>query len=153
MDKKCPECYSHDPRATPLRGPEHCLSNHTQYVCAICGRCICADVGKGGKARWRFPFKSADVARLYIRAAEAITGGVCAIYEFESSNGRRFAKIFASDDDRDTYCQRNPDKHLASEKPVFVTPDYQSPQVDQRRRLTDQKVAQYLEEKFGDGSS
>ena len=148
MGKRCPECYSDDPRATPLRGPEHCLSNHTQYVCATCGRCICAGVRKGGKARWKFPFKSADIAQIYIRAAEAITSRSCAIYEFESSNVRRFAKIFASDEDRNAYCQRNPDKHLVSEEPAFVTPNDQLPQVDQRRRLTNQKVSRYLEEKF-----
>ncbi len=148
MYKRCPECYSDDPRITPSRGPEHCLRNHAQYVCAACGRCICADVGKGGKARWRFPFKNVDIARLYIRAAEVIVGGSCAIYEFESSNGRRFAKIFASDDDRDTYCQRNPDKRLKSKEPVFVTSSYRPLQEGQRRRLTDQKVSQYMEEKY-----
>ena len=148
MSKRCPECYSDDPRITPLRGPEHCLRNHTQYVCATCGRCICADVGKGGKARWKFPFKDTDIARLYIRAAETIVGGPCAIYEFESSSGRQFAKIFASDEDRETYCQRNPDKHLASEEPVFVTPNFRPLRVDQRRRLTNQEVSQYLEDKF-----
>jgi len=148
MHKRCPECYSADPRITPLRGPEHCLRNHTQYVCAACGRCIGADVGKGGKARWRFPFKDADIARLYIRAAEAITGGPCAIYEFEASNGRQFARIFASDQDWDTYCHRNPDKHLKSKESVFVTSSYRPLQKDQRRRLTDQEVSRYMEEKY-----
>jgi hypothetical protein len=147
MGKKCPECYSDDPRATPLLGPEDCLRKHTQYVCATCGRCICADVGKGGKARWWFPFKTSEIAQLYIRAGEVISGGPCAIYEFESSTGRRFVKIFANDEDRDTYCKRNPDKRLLSEKPAFVTSSYKPMQDGQRRRLTDEQVTQYLREK------
>ena len=152
MGKRCPECYSDHPRITPLLGPEDCLRKHIQYICATCGRCICADVGKGGKARWRFPFKTADIAQLYIRAAEAITGGPCSIYEFIASSGRRFAKIFASDGDRDTYCRRNPDKHLVSQKPVFVTPSYRPAKAGQRRRLTAQEVSHYLKEKSAEES-
>ena len=147
MNKPCPECYSDEPRITPLRGPENCLRNHTQYVCATCGRCICADVGKGGKARWRFPFKNADIARLYIRAAEAIVDGPCEIYNFVSSNGRRFAKIFATVEERETYCLRNPEKRLESAKPAFVTPEYKSMQTGQRRMLDEAEVARYLAEK------
>lgn len=39
----CKECYSDNPRITPLLKPEHCLKNHTQYICSTCGRCICID--------------------------------------------------------------------------------------------------------------
>lgn len=37
---RCPECYSEDPRITPLRGVENCLLNHRQYTCSTCGRHI-----------------------------------------------------------------------------------------------------------------
>ena len=39
----CKECYSNNSRATPIIKPEHCLKNHTQYICTTCGRCICID--------------------------------------------------------------------------------------------------------------
>ncbi|WP_168198188.1 hypothetical protein [Crassaminicella thermophila] len=42
----CKECYSDNPRATPLINQEHCLKNHTQYICSTCGRCICIERDK-----------------------------------------------------------------------------------------------------------
>ena len=58
MSKRCPECYSDDPRVTPLRGPEHCLRNHTQYVCAACGQELFSskakfDSGTGWPSYWQ----------------------------------------------------------------------------------------------------
>ena len=68
----CPECYSDDPRVTPILDPEKCLKSHRQYICATCGRCICAEVDCNNKFRARFPFKTLEIAKLYLRAAEAI---------------------------------------------------------------------------------
>ena len=71
----CNECYSNQSRITPILEPEKCLRNHTQYICSICGRCICIEMDeKRGLRRWNFPFKTADIAKLYLRVAEVCTG-------------------------------------------------------------------------------
>ncbi len=31
---RCRECYSDNPRITPILKPEHCLENHLQYIYA-----------------------------------------------------------------------------------------------------------------------
>ena len=36
----CKECYSDNPRITPLIKSRECLENHIQYICSTCGRCI-----------------------------------------------------------------------------------------------------------------
>ena len=35
MHKRCLECYSDDPRITPLRGPEHCELS-CKFFMAVC---------------------------------------------------------------------------------------------------------------------
>ena len=83
----CPECYSDDPRVTPILDPESCLMTHAQYVCSTCGRFICAEADEG-KYRIKYPYKSLEIAKLYLRAAESVYGGAGEIYEVEYSNGR-----------------------------------------------------------------
>ena len=79
MKTGCKECYADNNRATPLLNPEDCLSHHRQYVCNSCGRCICVDVDAKGRFRAKFPFKSLDVAILYLRAAEVVWQKPCEI--------------------------------------------------------------------------
>ena len=68
----CRECYADDNRVTPLLNPQDCLRNHTQYICGSCGRCICIEQdGKRGLRRWNFPFKTLDIAKLYLRKSPA----------------------------------------------------------------------------------
>ena len=67
----CEECYSDKNRVTPLLKPVECLKNHTQYICGSCGRCICIEKDSiRGLQRWNFPFKSLDIAKLYLRTAD-----------------------------------------------------------------------------------
>ena len=71
MEKRCIECYSVDNRITPLLKPLECLENHTQYICGTCGRCICIEHDPvRGLQRWKFPFKLAEIAKLYLRTAD-----------------------------------------------------------------------------------
>ena len=66
----CMECYVDENRITPLLNPLDCLENHTQYICGTCGRCICIEHDpKRGLQRWNFPFKSLEIAKLYLRTA------------------------------------------------------------------------------------
>ena len=67
----CKECYSDNNRITPLLNPRECLENHTQYICGTCGRCVCIEHDKKrGLQRWNFPFKSLEIAKLYLRTAD-----------------------------------------------------------------------------------
>ena len=60
----CKECYSDNPRITPLMRSRECLENHIQYIYSTCGRCICINQDKKrGLYRWNFPFKSLEIAK------------------------------------------------------------------------------------------
>ena len=85
----CQECYSRENRITPLLDPLECLENHRQYICGICGRCICIEADpKRGLQRWNFPFKSLEIAKLYLRTADYTTKKPCGIYEIKNEKGR-----------------------------------------------------------------
>ncbi len=144
----CPECYSDDSRVTPILDPEKCLKTHRQYVCSSCGRCICAEVDRNNKFRARFPFKTLEIAKLYVRAAEAIYGGSCEIYEIKYKNGRIFFRIFKSRQDLHEHLDRNPDQMCEKKVPLFKSSKFSSAKGSQMRNLTPQEVNIYLEEKF-----
>jgi hypothetical protein len=86
-NKICPECYSDNPRITPLNGAKKCLENHRQYICSTCGRIVCIDLGGERKARCFFPFKTKETAILYLKCAEIITNSCCGIYELIYKGG------------------------------------------------------------------
>lgn len=143
----CSECYSDDPRVTPILKAEKCLMTHRQYVCSTCGRCICAEVNRSDRFRARFPFRTLEIAKLYLRSAEAIYQGPCEIYEVEYKNGRVFYKIFQDIDSLMDYLKNNPEEVCKKLQPLFRTPNYLPPKSDQLRRLSKEEVATYLEEK------
>lgn len=85
----CMECYIDENRITPLLNPLDCLTNHTQYICGTCGRCICIEHDpRRGLQRWNFPFKSLETAKLYLRTADYSMKKSCGIYEIKSENVR-----------------------------------------------------------------
>ncbi|PQQ66628.1 hypothetical protein B9R14_07640 [Acetivibrio saccincola] len=54
------------------------MKNHTQYICETCGRYICIDVDKKrGLQRWNFPFRSMEIAKLYLRTADVTKKAPC----------------------------------------------------------------------------
>ncbi|MEQ7226941.1 hypothetical protein ABQD95_10915 [Enterococcus avium] len=70
--EECVECYAVNCRATPLLGKRDCLENHEQYLCGTCGRCICSQKDeKRQLQRIDFPFKSLEIAKLYLRVADS----------------------------------------------------------------------------------
>lgn len=96
----CEECYVNENRITPLLNPVECLEQHTQYICGTCGRCICIEHDpKRGLQRWNFPFKSLEIAKLYLRTADYTEKKSCGIYEIENSKGKKSYKIFPSYDE------------------------------------------------------
>ena len=89
LSKYCEECYSASSRVTPLINPEQCLKNNTQYICGTCGRCICIEKdSKRGLMRWNFPFKTLEIAKLYLRVAEYCFQSNCGIYELKNNKER-----------------------------------------------------------------
>lgn len=144
----CPECYSDDSRVTPILDAEKCLKTHRQYICSSCGRCICSEVDKNNKFRARFPFKTLEISKLYVRAAEAIYGGSCEIYEIKYKNGRIFYRIFKDKQDLREHLDRNPDQMCENKTPLFKSSGFSPAMGNQMRNLTPKEVNTYLEEKF-----
>ena len=144
---KCPECYSENSRITPLLEPENCLQNHTQYICSICGRYICIDHDeKRDVYRWSFPFKTLEIARLYLKTAEIVCKDICGIYEIVNNKGRKSYKIFHTKKEFAAYLKKNPDKSCTSMKPVYISEKCSPINEKQIRRLSREEVYRYLEE-------
>jgi hypothetical protein len=143
----CPECYSDNPRVTPILDPEKCLKTHRQYICASCGRCICAEVDRNNEFRARFPFKTLEIAKLYLRAAEAIYGGPCEIYEIQYKNGRIFYRIFENKEDLKDHLSKNPDQECGNMTPLYRSAAYSPVALNQMRKLSSQEIDAYLMEK------
>ena len=144
----CKECYVNESRITPLLNPIDCLENHTQYICGTCGRCICIDHDKKrGLQRWNFPFKSLEIAKLYLRTADYTTKKPCGIYEILSENGRLSYKIFEDEESLKIYLKRNKGKTCETMKPVFIVEEYQEYENTQVRKLTPDEVDRYISER------
>lgn len=145
--KMCPECYSEKSRITPLLKAEDCLKNHTQYICGTCGRCICIERDKvRGLQRWNFPFKSLDIAKLYLRTADFSMKKSCGIYEITGKSGRKSYKIFAGISDLEIFLKKNPDKSCEKMSPSFEVGEYREYRNTEVRKLTEVEIKKYLEE-------
>ena len=144
----CKECYVDDNRITPLLKPFDCLENHTQYICGTCGRCICIEHDQNrGLQRWNFPFKSLEIAKLYLRTADYTMKKTCGIYEIKSENGRLSYKIFADSEDLRAYLKKNKDKTCETMFPVFQVEEYKEYPNTQIRKLTFVEIQKYMSER------
>ena len=144
----CEECYSDANRITPLLNPLACLANHTQYICGTCGRCICIEHdAKGGLQRWNFPFKSLEIAKLYLRTADYSLKKPCGIYEIKSENGRLSYKIFGDSEDLQLYLRKHKGKTCAAGQPVFIAAEYKEYANTQIRKLTSGEIGKYMSER------
>lgn len=146
---RCPECYSEDPRKTPLKEPEQCLKNHTQYICSTCGRCICINNLGDWRYRWKFPYSSLGDAKLYLKVAETVCEDVCRIYEITSHKGRKSYKIFHKEADLVDYLSNNKDKFCEPMLPLYESECYRPVKPEQIRRLTEEEADHYLAERKG----
>lgn len=144
----CKECYVNESRITPLLNPIDCLENHTQYICGTCGRCICIDHDPvRDLQRWNFPFKSLEIAKLYLRTADYTMKKPCGIYEIKSENGRLSYKIFEGEESLKTYLKRNKEKTCETMKPIFMVEEYQEYENTEVRKLTLDEVKKYMSER------
>ena len=143
----CKECYVDQSRITPLLNPLECLENHAQYICGTCGRCICIEHDQNrGLQRWNFPFKSLEIAKLYLRTADYTTKKPCGIYELKSEKGISY-KIFASNEDLKLYLKKNKGKVCETMKPVFSVKEYKEYPNTQVRKLTSDEIKKYMSER------
>jgi len=141
----CEECYSEESRITPLLNPLDCLQKHTQYICGTCGRCICIEHDeKRGLQRWNFPFKSLEIAKLYLRTADYTMGKSCGIYEIKNEKGRVSYKIFTSIEDLHRFLQKNKNRICEEMKPIFSIKEYKEFHNTEVRRLTSDEISVYL---------
>jgi hypothetical protein len=146
----CLECYSEFSRITPIIEPEKCLESHLQYVCQTCGRIICANRGK-------FPFKSLEIAKLYLRPIEAQKGKQCGVYELQAhytkmtkgQKSRKVYKIFSDRKELEAYIKRSPNKTAVSKQPKFTANTYIPCSEDPIRKLDSAEIERYLLEKEG----
>ena len=144
----CMECYVDESRITPLLKPLDCLKNHTQYICGTCGRCICIEHDpKRGLQRWNFPFRSEEIARLYLRTADYTTKTACGIYEIESGKGRLSYKIFEKSEDLKLFLKKNKDKKCGRMLPVFSVGKYKEYPGTEVRKLTSAEIEKYMSER------
>ena len=144
----CSECYVDRNRITPLLNPLDCLENHTQYICGTCGRCICIEHDQNrGLQRWNFPFKSLEIAKLYLRTADYTTKKPCGIYELKGEKGRISYKIFADHKDLQMYLTKNKGKACETMKPVFSIKEYKEYPNTQVRKLTADEIKKYMSER------
>ncbi len=145
--KMCPECYSEKNRATPLLKAEDCLKNHTQYICGTCGRCICIERDKvRGLQRWNFPFKSLEIAKLYLRTADFTMKKSCGIYEIAGKGGRKSCKIFADISELKSFLKKHPEKSCEKMRPLFEAGEYKEYLNTEVRKLSAAEMKKYLEE-------
>ncbi len=79
----CEECYSDENRITPLLNPLDCLDKpHSIYLWQLVDVAFVLNMTQRvGFQRWNFPFKSLEIAKLYLRTADYTTKSSCGIYE------------------------------------------------------------------------
>jgi len=97
--------------------------------------------------RWNFPFKSLEIAKMYLRTADYSMKKPCGIYEIESKNGRHSYKIFADHKDLQLYLKKNKDKTCKDMKPVFAVEEYKEYATTQIRKLTSDEIQDYMSER------
>jgi hypothetical protein len=144
----CQECYADNSRITPLLNPLDCLENHTQYICGTCGRFICIEYDpQRGLQRWCFPFKSLEIAKLYLRTADYTAKKPCGIYELKNGKGRLSYKIFADPQELELYLKKNKNKFCESVAPVFSVGEYKEFPNTEVRKVKPEEIAEYMSER------
>jgi hypothetical protein len=144
---QCKECYSENPRITPLNGAKNCLENHRQYICSKCGRIICIDLGGERKARCFFPFSTKEMAILYLKCAVIITKSCCGIYELTYKRCDKRYKIFESENELNKFLEKNKDIKCENKTPVYQNKKITEISSEQIKYLTKDEINKYLSER------
>ena len=102
---------------------------------------------KRGLQRWNFPFKSLEIAKLYLRTADYSMKKPCGIYELKNGNGRLSYKIFTGSEDLLLYLKKSRGKTCKDMKPIFMMEEYQEYTNTQIRKLTSDEIQKYMSER------
>lgn len=97
--------------------------------------------------RWNFPFKSLEIAKLYLRTADYTLKKPCGIYEIKSSKGRISYKIFVGNEDLELFLKKNKDKTCTTMYPIFMVRKYQEFPRTQVRKLVSDEIEKYMSER------
>jgi hypothetical protein len=143
---KCEECYSESPRITPLMGAKECFENHRQYICSKCGRIVCIDVKGEKRACCFMPFKTKEIALLYLKCAEIISEKLCGIYELIYKRGDKRYRIFETESELNEFLKRNKEVKCENKNPVYINKKYNKISEKQIKYLTKEEVEKYLKE-------
>ena len=143
MYNYCEECYSNNNRITPLLNKKQCLEKHVQYICGNCGRAICFSENNRGLMRWNFPFKSLEIAKLYLRTAEYYCKTNCEIYQLIKNN-RIFYKIFIDKSYLDHYLNKNKEIIINSKLPIFKNNEFKIYENTKIKKLDKKEIQEYL---------
>ncbi len=101
---------------------------------------------KRGLQRRNFPFRTADIARLYLRTADHTLKRVCGVYEIKDDKGRVSYKIFGDENELSEYLKKNKNK-VCSGSAVFSAGRYREFPDTQVRRLSAAETVKYLSER------
>lgn len=94
--------------------------------------------------RWNFPFKSLEIAKLYLRTADFTMKQPCGIYEIVNTKGRKSYKIFSSIEDLKLYLDKNKDKSCEIMKPVYIREKYEEFPHTKVKILNKEEIELYL---------
>ena len=110
--------------------------------------CICIEHDPNrGLQRWNFPFKSLEIAKLYLRTADYSMKKPCGIYELKSESGRLSYKIFVDSESLQLYLKKNKGKTCEDMKPVFIVEEYREYAKTQIKKLTSDEIQKYMSER------
>ena len=91
--------------------------------------------------------QQSETAKLYLKCAEILSGGLCGIYELQDKkSGRKSYKIYSNKEDLRKYLKSNPGKTCNTMEPVYMSECYMPVKEGQIRRLKDGEIEKYLEE-------
>lgn len=97
--------------------------------------------------RWNFPFKTLEIAKLYLRTADVTMKKACGIYKMKNNKGREFYRIFADDDAMRDYLRRSKGMLCEGRKPEFKVDSYREYPNSQIRKLSASEVEKYMSER------
>ena len=116
-----------------------------QYICGTCGRCICIEKdSKRGLMRWNFPFKTLEIAKLYLRVAEYCYQSNCGIYELKNNKDKKSYKIFTSQPNVLSYLSKNKKISCFKMQPVFQNSEFKFYKNTLIKKLNEQEVSKYI---------
>ncbi len=93
------------------------------------------------------PFKSAEIALLYLKCAEILTGKPCGIYELVYKRGDLRYRIFESGEALQTFLKKHPDVKHDRDEPIYRSKKHVPVQENQVHYLSKKEINTYLQER------